>query len=987
MKSKSRRRLTIGLLTADLTDKYESEILKGVIKKAKEEDINFICFSGGSIKTSDNNDYPYFLQTWKNSIYELVDANNIDGLLTISDAICPYVHINEKIKFHKKVNVVPLVTIGEIIPGFPGVIVDEIKGTNELIDHIVCDHKCRNIAFIGYMEEISFYKKRFDNFKKSLNRYNIQFDNRNVVRGGFTIGEIHQSIDKLLESGTDIEVLVCVDDFMASHSINYLSDQGVLIPSDLIITGFDDISESKYLAPTLTTVKQPLTELGYSSAEKVIQILKNKKVKNTTILESELIVRRSCGCFYIKEDDFSFNIFDDTQDIIRSQFPTLSNVKIINKWGDDLKKPFINGIEGSSERLFYKSISNIGREILELDLCILSLKRVVSVFISLIMTENADNHSLFYFDRLRGNSMQIIEEFIYKKSLYNRLKKEREALLLYNISQQLVMAWDNTNKLKDVIYKEFPPLGIRSFYVSTYIDKNNRKESEVKIAFNNTLREEIHTGTIYNSNKLIPNGVKNIPLRSDFVVIPLFYKNETLGSVLFEMDTVNGLLYESLATLLSSILKESELMNEVQKYATGLEQKVSARTADIRETNRKLIEEINKKEKIEQALQKEKELAQVTLESIGDGVIITDTKGCINYLNPVAENLTGFKNSSALGLPLSKVIITDIDFNKEIFNEPLEIILKSKKGTIKTVSLFAAYIPNNSGGIRGIIYISRDISKRKQAEKEAEKQLEQLIHAGKMASIGRLVSGVAHEINNPNNFIMMNAPILKDIFKSIMPVLKSKNVFEEKDILGGLEFHHLEEQIPTLFEGIVNGSDRISSIVKELKNYAQPNVMHKEKGVSINNIVKSSINLLAPQIRRSTNSFTVSLQKNIPLITCNKQNIEQVVINLLSNACQAILDKNKSITVETGYNITTENIEVVISDQGIGIPKSNLDYITDPFFTTKREQGGLGLGLSISSKIVQNHGGSLIFNSTEGKFTTVILSLKKEFVDETITIS
>lgn len=984
---KTKRRLTIGLLTADLTDTYETEIIKGVIKKAEEEDINIICFSGGTIKNSDNKVYPSFLQTWKNSIYELIDKNNIDGLLTISDAICPNIDMDKKISFHNKISVVPLVTIGEKIPGFPGIVVDELKGTNELIDHLVCEHKCKDIAFIGYMEEISFYKNRFYNFENSLNRYNIKIDSKKVVRGGFSIGEIHQSLDVLLESGNNIDVIICVDDYMASHTMNYLSDQGVLIPSDMIITGFDDISESKYLAPTLTTVKQPLYDLGYKSAEKIVKVLSNIEVEACTLLESELIVRRSCGCFYVKEENISYKAFKDTQTIIKCQFKTLSNIKIINKWAKDLENPFLNGIKNNSENQFYKGVSNIAREIVELDISIHPLKGVVSIFISLLMTNNSSDHSLFYFDRLRGNSMQIIEDFIYKKSMHNRLKNEREALLLYNISQQLVLAWDNTKKLKEVILKEFPPLGIRSFYVSTYLDKNDRKQSKIKIAFNNIIKEKVHTGTIYNSNQLLPHGVKNIPVRSNFVVIPLFYKNETLGTVLFEMNTVNGLLYESLTTLLSGILKESELINKVQSYATGLEQIVSERTSDIRETNKKLLEEIDEKEKIENALQKEKELAQLTLESIGDGVIITDTKGYINYLNPVAELLTGFDNNSANGLQLKKVINTNNELNKDIFCEPLETVLKSKSGKLKPISLFAAYIPDNNGRNRGIIYISRDISKRKKAEKEAKKQLTQLIHAGKMASIGRLVSGVAHEINNPNNFIMMNAPVLKDIFESIMPVLNSKSVFDENEIFGGLEYNQLKEHIPTLLEGIIDGSERINNIIKELKNYAQPNLILKEKGVNINSIVKSSINLLSAQIKKSTNNFIIYLDDNIPAITCNQQNIEQVIINLLSNACQAINDKDKSISVKTGYNKLTEKIEVSITDEGIGIPEKNLNLIMDPFFTTKREHGGLGLGLSISSKIIQDHNGHLTVSSIEGVSTTFVLSLEKEGVDETISIS
>ncbi len=265
--------------------------------------------------------------------------------------------------------------------------------------------------------------------------------------------------------------------------------------------------------------------------------------------------------------------------------------------------------------------------------------------------------------------------------------------------------------------------------------------------------------------------------------------------------------------------------------------------------------------------------------------------------------------------------------------------------------------------------IGMDISDRIQAEKEAKIKQEQLIQAGKMVTLGTLVSGVAHEINNPNGYIMLNSSLLINYGKLIKEKMK--------DLESREEFSEIGQEIgnfSTLAEKIKEGSDRINAIVKKLKDYYKKDVSGDKKLININEVIEKAIEILEPKIKSSTSNFNFYHTSSLPQINGNFQELEQVVINLLENSCQALKSPSDFITIRTGL-AEGGKIKVEVHDSGQGIDKEHLKRIMDPFFTTKRNIGGTGLGLSLSLNIVADHNGQLHFESNpgEGTVATIIL--------------
>ncbi len=279
-----------------------------------------------------------------------------------------------------------------------------------------------------------------------------------------------------------------------------------------------------------------------------------------------------------------------------------------------------------------------------------------------------------------------------------------------------------------------------------------------------------------------------------------------------------------------------------------------------------------------------------------------------------------------------------------------------------------------STGIHILVMI-RDVTGRKAAEKKARIQNEKLIQADKMISLGILVSGVAHEINNPNNFIMLNTPILKDAWASITPILEEYFHLGGDFLVAGIPYTEMREDLPELFTGISEGSERIKQIVNDLKDYARQDVPEMTGGNDVNRVLEKALSLLSNLLKSSTDSLKVVYGKGLPLIRANSRRLEQVLVNLIQNACQALPDPSRGIEIETGYDGESGRIVIRVRDEGDGISPEDMKHILDPFFTTKRTSGGTGLGLSISAGIVEQLGGTLRFESEKGKSTVAEILL------------
>jgi signal transduction histidine kinase len=234
----------------------------------------------------------------------------------------------------------------------------------------------------------------------------------------------------------------------------------------------------------------------------------------------------------------------------------------------------------------------------------------------------------------------------------------------------------------------------------------------------------------------------------------------------------------------------------------------------------------------------------------------------------------------------------------------------------------------------------------------------QLVHSEKMASLGQLMAGIAHELNNPLNFISAGTQALHDHIAEI----RNHNTSIEKESW---------QEVEDLFTAVLAGVDRATKIVHSLRTFSYENSEGVQEADLIE-CIEATLTMLQSELKNK-----IEVQKNyqpLPLVECNAGEISQVLMNILTNAIHAAGDKG-TITITTGRLGKEDKIFFSIKDSGKGISDELIKRIFDPFFTTKPLGKGVGLGLSISYKIIENHRGSIEVRSKTGQGAEFIVTL------------
>lgn len=268
-----------------------------------------------------------------------------------------------------------------------------------------------------------------------------------------------------------------------------------------------------------------------------------------------------------------------------------------------------------------------------------------------------------------------------------------------------------------------------------------------------------------------------------------------------------------------------------------------------------------------EALQYSEALHRITLTSISDAVFITDDSMNFVYISPSVINVFGYTEKEVQWFDKISALLGEDFFDRDTLAEHgeirnIELSVCDKLGRQHELMVNVKQVSIQNGTM---LITCRDITEKRQAEQEAQLKQEQLVQAGKMVSLGILVSGVAHEVNNPNNYIMLNTQLLSRMWDGVGPILEHYYDDNGDFMLGGLKYSHARNRAPQLFKSVLEGSTRIKHIVKDLKDYARHDSSDMDQPIYLNSVLKHSLNLLTNQIRQATNKFEIHYDHSRPV--------------------------------------------------------------------------------------------------------------------------
>jgi len=345
-----------------------------------------------------------------------------------------------------------------------------------------------------------------------------------------------------------------------------------------------------------------------------------------------------------------------------------------------------------------------------------------------------------------------------------------------------------------------------------------------------------------------------------------------------------------------------------------------------------------KRKQAEDALRASEERLLKVIRSNADGIIIVDREGIVLYVNPAAEAILGRKAEELLGedfgFPVMAGETTELD-----------IVHRGGERAVAEMRVVETEWEGESAYLASL----RDITERKWAEGEKQRMEQQLQLAGRLAAVGELAAGVAHELNNPLSSIQAYAQLIND----------------RTD---------LDETMRDDVETIYREAQRASKITSNLLSFAQKHYPEK-RPISMNDALVSSLELHAYRMRVNNIDILIELEADLPMTLADFHQMQQVFVNIITNAEQAMSEAHGRGKLSLETQKVGEMIHISFTDDGPGIPEENIERIFDPFFTTKEVGKGTGLGLSICYGIVQDHGGCIDVISKPGQGATFVVEI------------
>ena len=527
-------------------------------RQSAAEDINFFIFPGGRLNSSLDSDY------LRNSVYSLVNPQNLDGIISWSSTIGYTVPEEEFQRFHKEFEPLPLVTISWKAQGHPCVSFDAYNGIKSLVNHLIRKHGARRIAFLRGPLYHQSTADRLRGYCDALNDNKIPISlDSSLISDPFDWNYGTAAAAQLYETrglvpGKDFDALVGASDLMVLAAIQYFQKKGFRVPGDYLAGGFNNSAESRIPQSRLSTVHMPYNELSNESFKILHQLMEKGEEKTKVkdlLLPMEVIIRESCGC-----NSFG-NILDSHAHKIDLDKNESKEAALVNLAGQVLSLneedknamivPLVEALEGNDQqqffRLFERALVSFFKSKKDIDV-------LFNIFSEVRKSSFLDMEKLMRIEPLVFRMVARMQESTYA---FEEFQTQKWHSVLNTLKCEMFGIRDRRS-LIHILARHLPAIGITTSAIMLYIDE---RTTQCMGSFSS---DGMNPESDYNfsSVRLFPENIGNYFSQGMFMVLPLFIENQSLGYIIFNIPFYDGVIFEELRQTVSNALRGIFLFEE-----------------------------------------------------------------------------------------------------------------------------------------------------------------------------------------------------------------------------------------------------------------------------------------------------------------------------------------------------------------------------------------------------------------------------------------
>lgn len=568
--------IKIGIIVTDLYDYYQQAFVNAFKSYCKDRDmVSYIFICGHKDE----------------SLFNLICNSNVDVIVMLSSPLSSMYGIDGLRSFIDKLPKVPKISIGLEIEGINSIVVDGKTSVSELMNHLIIKHGVKRIAFIKGPEQNYNANSRFEAYKESLKKHNIDYDYKLVSPGNFTPGDGRKGLSLIMDVRKEsFDAVFCCHDLSAFEVIRSLNDRGYRVPEDIPVVGFDNLDIASSFSPSLTTIRQPFFNIGLLAGKYAENLFHEIKNPALSVINTQVMLRESCGCkrsvvfeptYDNKSETLSFetavlNAKDSILHKIRFPYDIGSVTNILDSAVVSISNSITLCDEVRNTSDLIETVVRILKSTIHFQISASFWKFVLQEFFISIHKCHLDRERELFISSLFSRALLMLYET--EKRLHDYNRTDNRALIQYtNSIGDMLLTCKSILELKEILKRHLSNLKVKNCFMILYTEE----EGVGELFFSRNLEDFMDDGQQrFNTNKIIPNNL-NEASKLSYVISPLIVDDTELGYVLIELSDTPDIMYSFVAEKVSYGLKNISLLERMNSYTQELEDAVGARTREL----------------------------------------------------------------------------------------------------------------------------------------------------------------------------------------------------------------------------------------------------------------------------------------------------------------------------------------------------------------------------------------------------------------------